>query len=111
MNVLFSPVVKPPPASIPNTVFLCGLPDNPAGTSATYTESVSTKQSERPFKLEAPPPPPDCKVIRPVPELNVKTSPSEAPDCNPGILNAVIFASPKVISFETPPALAATSIQ
>lgn len=32
---------------------------------------------------------------------NVKTSPLEAPDCNPGILNEVILVSPKVISLFT----------
>ena len=82
-------------------VLPCGLPDKPAGTSPTYSESVSTRQSVNPFKEVAPPPPAACKVITPVPELNVSTSPSDAPDCKPGILNAVIFASPKVISLET----------
>ena len=35
--------------------------------------------------------------------LNVNTSLVDAPDCNPGILNEVMFALPKVISFVEEP--------
>ena len=98
--MLLVPVVIASPQSIPKIVLPCGFPLKPAGTVPTYKLFVSTKQSVRPFKLDAPPPPPPaCKVIKPVPEANVRTSPSEAPDCKPGILKAVTLALPKVISF------------
>ena len=56
------------------------------------------------IKKGYPPPPAACKVIKPVPEENVSTSPSLAPDRSPGIRSAVIFASPSVISFDAPTA-------
>ena len=110
MIVLLVPVVKASPASIPNTVFPCGLPLKPGGTSPTYKLFVSTKQSVRPFNEVAPPPPAAANVILPVPELNVNTSPFDAPDCKPGILNAVMFASPRVISLLTLAELASAAL-
>ena len=81
IKVLFVAEVKATPASIPRTVLPCGLPLKPLGTSPTYKESVSTKQSERPFKSDAPPPPPPaaCNSHLPALELKVNTSPSLAP--------------------------------
>ena len=71
-----------------------------------YAESycvgvVSKVTSLKPFNDVAPPPPPACKVMLPVPEENVNTSPSDAPDCNPGILSEFTLVSPKVISLLT----------
>ena len=44
MNVLSNPVVSPEPASIPNIVLPCGLPDKLPGTNPEYSESVSIKK-------------------------------------------------------------------
>ena len=52
ISVLLVPVVIALPAlAFQQLVLPCGLPLNPAGTFAIYTEAVSTKQSDKLFKI------------------------------------------------------------
>jgi len=108
--MFLSPEVKAFAALSPITK-LPVAPDNPAGIlikkALSFVKSMLT--SLNPFKSVAPPPPAACKVILPVEELYVKTSPFDALLCKPGILNDVTAVFPKVISFVAVAELASAS--